>query len=148
MEPDKKEARVPDSELDFDEELTYTWHGELFTGVGFEEMPGGGLSEVSYKYGIQEGPAVDWYPAGGVRGESHFQENVLHGKMREYTEDGALSSESSYEYGILVERRDRNANGDIVTSFTIDPESEVYSMLERYRRERGWPTLRPVGRRT
>ena len=34
-------TRVPDSELDYDEELTYRWRGELFSGVGFDDSPSG-----------------------------------------------------------------------------------------------------------
>jgi hypothetical protein len=134
------EVRVPNSELDFDDELIYRWRGSLFTGIGYEELPSGGLSEISYRYGVQEGPAHDWYASGAIKGESHFRENVLHGIAREYAEDGTLTKESHHEYGILVERRERNGTGEISMTFALDPDSYNYALLERYRRERGWPT--------
>lgn len=133
------ELRVPDSELDFEDELFYRWRGAPFTGVGYEEIPGGGLSEVTYRYGVQEGPARDWYPSGALKGESNFQENVQHGTSIEYAEDGTAITEASYEYGILVERKEQDEDGHLVTTFVLPPDSETFALLERYRREKGWP---------
>jgi hypothetical protein len=138
--PDRQEARVPDSELDFDADLIYRWRGKLFTGVGFEIDAAGGLSEVRYRFGVQEGVARDWYPSGVLKGESYFHDNVNHGATREFAEDGSLIIECLYEYGILVERRERNKDGELAATFTIDAHGTTYSMLERYRREKGWPT--------
>jgi antitoxin component YwqK of YwqJK toxin-antitoxin module len=134
----KPELIVPDSELDFDEELTYRWHGELFTGVGYEDKPGRGRSEVSYRYGVQEGPARDWYPSGALKGESFFRENVQHGVMREYSEEGTLTKESLYEYGILVEEKQTNANGEMITKSILSAEDDKHKLLDHYRREKGW----------
>jgi hypothetical protein len=136
----RHEIRVPDSELDFNEDLIYRWRGRLFTGVGFEESPDGALSEVSYECGVQQGPARDWYPSGGLKGESHFHDNVQHGVTREYSQDGSLLIESFYEYGILVEKRERASTGEMSTTYVAAPDGEMYGTLERYRRERGWPT--------
>jgi hypothetical protein len=134
-------ARVPDSELDFDDELIYRWRGSLFTGIGYEDVPGVGLSEISYRYGMQDGLARDWYPSGAIKGESHFHDNVLHGTVREYDENGILLKESYHEYGILVERGERSANGEMVRTFRLDPGDHAYNLLERYRREKGWPAF-------
>lgn len=139
MEANGRELRVPDSELDFDDELFYRWHDSPFTGVGYENLPGGGVSEISYRYGMQEGPARDWYPSGSLKGESHFRENVQHGISREYAEDGSLIMEATYEYGILVKRRERDEGGRMVATFALGPDSDTYSLLDRYRREKGWP---------
>ena len=137
MPANQPEVRVPDSELDFDDELIYRWHGSLFTGIGYEDVPGRGLSEISYRYGTQEGPARDWYPSGALKGESHFREGVLHGIAREYAEDGTLLKEASHEYGILVGRQERDVSGEMVTTFTLDPKGQTYATLEQYRREKG-----------
>jgi antitoxin component YwqK of YwqJK toxin-antitoxin module len=136
---DKPEPIVPDSELDFDEDLVYRWHGKLFTGIGYEDRPGLGRSEVSYRYGVQEGPARDWYPSGTMKSESFFRENVLHGVTREYREDGALEKEVLYEYGIRVEEKERNDRGEMIAKFGLDVGDKKYKLLERYRREKGWP---------
>jgi antitoxin component YwqK of YwqJK toxin-antitoxin module len=132
---------VPDSELDFDENLVYRWHGELFTGVGYEDQPGLGRSEVSYRYGAQEGPACDWYPSGSMKCESFFRENVLHGTTREYGKDGTLVKEALYEYGILVEEKARDSHGEMAIRFKISARDKNYNLLERYRQEKGWPFI-------
>lgn len=139
MATSNSDLRVPDSELDFDDELFYRWRGAPFTGIGYDDIPGGGLSEINYRYGVQEGPARDWYPSGALKGESYFRENVPHGISREYAENGTLVMESFHEYGILVERRERDASGELVTTFVVSPDSKTHATLERYRREKGWP---------
>ncbi|WP_322756558.1 hypothetical protein [Frankia sp. Cas3] len=133
-------ARVEDSELDFDEDLIYTYRGVLFTGIGYEEVSGHGLSEISYRQGMQAGPARDWYPSGVLKGESYFRENVLHGPLREFDEDGNVRFEAVYEYGILVSSLRSDGSGAVVEFSEISGDSPNFSLLERYRRERAWPT--------
>lgn len=132
-------TKVPDSELEYDDELIYRWHGALFTGVGFDEDEDGGRSEISYSYGVQDGPARDWYPSGVLKGESWFRDNVKHGVEREYDESGDLSCETYFEYGIMVAKSERSDAGQMAVTFRIDPSSHNYAILERYRREKGWP---------
>jgi hypothetical protein len=132
--------RVPDSELEYDEELIYAWRGELFTGIGFAEGEDGAVSEISYRYGAQDGPARDWYSPGVLKGEAWFHENVQHGPVREYDQGGNLIIAESFEYGIKVSRSERGKGGDLVETFRIDPESDNFERLERYRREKGWPS--------
>lgn len=82
MARDGEPVTVPDSELDHDEELVYTHHRQRFTVIGFEDAPGGGVSEISYRDGMQDGVARDWYPSGALKGEAQFRENVQHGWLR------------------------------------------------------------------
>ena len=139
MTIDEVGRRVPDSELDYDEELVYRWQGALFTGVGFDEMADGVRSEVSYRYGLRDGPARDWYPSGALKAELWFRENVHHGMEREYDECENLLREGCFEYGILVSRAERDDQGNMAVKFRIDPDSKNYEILDRYRREKGWP---------
>ena len=131
-------TRVPDSELDYDEQLSYRWRGELFTGVGFDDSPSG-LSEITYRHGVQEGPARDRYPSGILKGESWFREGVQHGTAREYDEDGRASSEAVYEYGILISRSERDQDGRLRQVYRLADDSPNSRLLERFRREKGWP---------
>jgi antitoxin component YwqK of YwqJK toxin-antitoxin module len=133
------EARIPDSELEFDNDLTYTANGELFTGIGYEDVPGRGLSEVSYRDGLQDGPARDYYPSGRLKGESHHRENTLHGVSRDFDPEGNLLNESLYEYGILVRSTQWDSSGRVLEEKAIDPDSPNYRLLERHRREKKWP---------
>jgi hypothetical protein len=138
---DELVVRVPDSELDFDDELVYRRRGELFSGIGYAESAGpeAGLSEVSYRDGLQDGPARDWYPSGRLKGESYFWENVLHGPSRSYRIDGSLASDALYEYGILVSVQKFDHGGAMEDSWVISPTDSTHALLEKYRRERGWP---------
>jgi len=134
-------TRVPDSELDYDEELTYRWHGGLFTGVGYDDASPSGLSEVSYRYGLQDGPARDWYPSGALKGESQFREGVQHGIAREYAEDGEVRSEAVYEYGILLSKSERAEDGQFREVYRLAEESPNRGLLERLRWDKGWPEI-------
>lgn len=130
---------VPDSELDYDSDLVCTLDGVPFTGTAFEESPALGRSEITYRDGIQEGPARDWYPSGVLKGESQFVQGELHGTATEFGLDGVLAEESRYEYGIRVRRRTFAPDGSVITTEEIDPTSNEADLLERLRRERGWP---------
>ena len=132
--------RVPDSELDFDSELVCTSAGEPFTGIAFEETSDGGHSEITYRDGMQDGPATDWYPSGRLKGESSYVRNVLHGSSREFDADGRLVCHSLYEYGILVrvERVDQMGRLSLVEEVGSDGVNA--RLLEKYRREKNWPT--------
>jgi antitoxin component YwqK of YwqJK toxin-antitoxin module len=129
--------RVPDSELDYDADLTYTHGGVLFTGIAYEEIPGGGISEVSYRNGMQDGVSRDWYPSGALKGEASYRENVQHGPMREYDEQGVLVHEAVYEFGILISSVKRDASGQVLESFEIDEGNPNFALLERFRRSSG-----------
>ncbi|WP_250290208.1 hypothetical protein [Frankia sp. CiP1_Cm_nod1] len=130
--------RVPDAELDFDENMVYTHRGALFTGIGYEEVPGRGISEIGYRRGLQERPARDWYPSGKIKGESYFRENVPHGAFREFDEGGNLRFDAVYEYGILVSSVRTDHSGAIIESFEIDSSNSNFLLLERLRREKSW----------
>lgn len=126
-------ARVPDDVLDYDENLVYTYQGERFTGVGYDEVPGYGLSEISYVDGLQEGPTRDWYPSGQLKSEWMYRANARHGHSREYREDGTLVSEAIYEYGVRVRSRTFAEDGSVVDRFDLSEESPTFKLLQRLR---------------
>jgi antitoxin component YwqK of YwqJK toxin-antitoxin module len=131
---------VPDSALDYDSDLVCTLDEEPFTGIAFEESAELGRSEITYRQGLQDGPAVDWYPSGRLRGESFYVVNVLHGQTKEYDEEGRLTVRASYEYGILVRLGRYDSSGAVVEAQEIDPSSESARLLDRLRSEHGWAT--------
>jgi hypothetical protein len=141
VSPEPGRLRVPDSELDYDGELFFTYRGEAFTGVAYEEVPGKWLSEVSYRDGVQDGAGRDWYPSGALKGESWHRENTLHGFSREYNEAQVKISEEIYEYGILIRRTRWDDSGHEIDSWTIDPSGSSFARLQRYRAERQWPAI-------
>ena len=60
---------VPESELYIDQDMAYTSDGVPFTGIAYELIPGRWRSEVTYRDGMQDGVARDWYPSGQPKGE-------------------------------------------------------------------------------
>lgn len=129
--------RVRDDQLDFDEDLIYYYHGSRFTGIGYEDVPGKILSEVSYKNGMQDGPARDWLPSGRLKTESMYRENVLHGHVREFRDDGSLASEKNYEWGVLVSSAEFDEAGRPASTFYITEEDPSYDILQKRRRSFG-----------
>ena len=132
--------RVEDSELDYGPDLIFTYQGQLFTGIAYEDVPGKWLSEVCYRDGMQDGPAREWYPSGALRSETYYYENASHGTSREWDESGRLIAEERYEYGILVSRKMLDSSGNVAESFEITPEHQHYARLEHYRQTKRWPT--------
>jgi antitoxin component YwqK of YwqJK toxin-antitoxin module len=129
--------RVKDDQLDFDENLIYYLNGRRFTGIGYEEIPGRELSEITYRDGMQDGPARDWYPSGRLKSESIYHRNVLHGHDREFWEDGSLASEKHYEHGVLVRSTEFDENGHPVSTFEISEDDPSYDILQKIRRSAG-----------
>jgi len=129
---------VRDSELDYDSDLVCTLDGKAFTGIAYEESPVLGRSEVSYREGVQEGLARDWYPSGVLKGQSAYVQGVLHGISREFDEDGHLMIEVRYEYGIRVMARRFGSDGSVVATEELDPNDEAARQLDRLRVTHGW----------
>lgn len=130
--------RVPDSELEFDAELTYRWRGQPYTGIGYDDTSTSGVSEISYRDGRQHGPARDWYPSGILKAQTYFRENTVHGVACEYNPDGTVTSETVYEYGIKIRRLERDARGSMHQTYRLSPDDPLHTLLERYRSDRGW----------
>ena len=129
---------VADADLEYESDLVCTLGGVPFTGIAYEESPSG-RSEISFRNGLQEGLARDWYPGGGLKAESHFVQSVLHGLTREFDESGRVTSEADYEYGIQVLGRRYSADGVLLEVQDLDPESELAKRLASLRREHRWP---------
>ena len=127
--------RVPDAELDFGPDQVM-WHdGERFTGVAFEDRTDLGLSEITYRDGLQEGWARDWYPSGALKGESAFQDGVPHGEITEFDESGSVIERSQWEYGIRVSALRRDESGSLVEVYRLDAAGPEARVLERARRQ-------------
>lgn len=133
--------RVRDDQLDYGPDLIYYLAGDRFTGIGYEDVPGYGLSEIAYRDGFQDGPARDWYLSGTLKSESWYRENVRHGFSREYNEDQVKVLEEVYEYGILVRRTRWDEAGRVAETWAIDPDGQNFARLQRYREQKRWPEV-------
>lgn len=129
--------RVPDELLDYNEELFYTYNGESFTGIGYADVPGHGLSEISYVDGAQDGPARDWYLSGQLKYEANYRMNTRHGSTRDFREDGSLVSEMIYDHGVLVRSVTHDSQGNVVDHYEISESDPNFSHLRRLREQGG-----------
>jgi antitoxin component YwqK of YwqJK toxin-antitoxin module len=118
--------RVPDEELDYDEDLVYLYAGKRFTGIGFDEAPGVGRSEISYVDGWQEGAARDWYPSGKIKAEYMYHKSSRNGLSREFREDGTLISEEQYVASLLVHAVYFDGDGVATEEFDLPRSDPSY----------------------
>ena len=86
--------RVTYDALDYDAaEGRYTLDGEPFTGVvyaGPEDEP---QAEQAFRHGLRWGPCWERYESGQMCAQSTFYRDVLHGRAREWHENGQLAGE-------------------------------------------------------
>lgn len=130
---------VRDSELNYDSDLVFTLGGVPFSGTAFEESPLLGRSEITYRDGLEEGLARDWFPSGILKAEAQFVQGTLHGMAREYRPDGVLAEESSYEYGVRIFHRVLAPDGSVVQTEELEEGSYEARLVARRRSELGWP---------
>jgi hypothetical protein len=129
---------VPEDYLDFDENLIYTYGGELFTGIGYEESNGRRISEISYLNGKQDGVSRSWYSDGSLWEESSYRQNFRHGKHLGYDVEGRVRLEEVYEYGILLSRVESDAEGEVTNVFELKPEDPQWDILTKFRNHYKW----------
>jgi hypothetical protein len=129
---------VPDDDLDFDEDLTYTYRGELFTGIGYEESDDRRISEIRYVNGRQEGVARDWHADGSLSEETTYRQNVPHGRRVCHDTAGHVLIEEEYEYGILLSRVERDADGKVTGSTELKPTDPLWKTLAGFRERFKW----------
>jgi antitoxin component YwqK of YwqJK toxin-antitoxin module len=127
--------RIPDEELDYDEDIIYVHNGKRFTGIAFEESAHGILSECTYLDGMQDGPSRDWYPDGTLKAEMFFKENLKNGTSREIFPDGKLASEIVFGYDIALKCMKYDQRGEVVECSSLEEGSSLHS-LYLTRRER------------
>ncbi|MEM9594707.1 MAG: toxin-antitoxin system YwqK family antitoxin [Acidobacteriota bacterium] len=126
--------KIEDSELDLNPDFECSYQGRPFSGVSVEHYPGGEIrSELPYVDGLQHGLAQDWYPSGQLAGASQYRNNQLHGSTHEWYENGQLKSELSYEFGILVSKREWSEGGEFLSTFKLEETSPYRRFLEQAR---------------
>ena len=109
--------RVPDDDLDFDDDQVMHYRGVPFTGVSFDE--GATPSEIGYRDGWQHGPARDWHTNGVLRSEGDWCDGRAIGVHRQYDDTGRLLLEETYDGGHLVSTVRHEP--DAQPSLTTDP---------------------------
>ena len=87
----KQMDRINITDIDFDDDYSYSYHGVLFSGIACEYDEHGKLvAELTMKNGVQEGLSSTFFPAGSKQSEKRYHNNTLHGESREWFENGNL----------------------------------------------------------
>jgi hypothetical protein len=136
--------RVHFDDLGLAPEQTVTWKGCLFTGIAFENYPGGGpRSESPYVDGIKQGVGYEWYPSGRMKEEGRYWNGVRHGITRRWDEHGRLTSTATYEFGILIAEDTFDERGTATKRWRIGTDDPSYEILQLSRKRFG-PYAPPV----
>ncbi len=121
--------------LDFDSDYTYKLNGKPFTGIAYEKTPQGQyLNEASYKEGVQDGVAKEWYSDNTLRAEENYLKGAKHGVCKEWFRGGKLKSLSKYEFGILVNQTEWDENENVINEYKLSPEEPAYNTLKEFRK--------------
>jgi hypothetical protein len=126
-------SQVADDELDFDEELQWTYRGRPFTGISYEDSEVGRV-EIGFVDGVQSGPARALALNGRVVWTGAYRGGARHGMFMEYDSEGSPLLVEEYELGVLM-KRERFLSGDPISREEIDFEGPEYKVLEKFR---GW----------
>lgn len=129
-------ARVEHEELEPSADYLLMMYEDLpFTGIAIETAPGGHvLAEVEYRDGQRHGYLRRWSPSGVLVCEQENRFGAVHGVLREWYESGQPKSESTYEFGVLLAKREWNENGDLQAEFTLDERSPEFGIVESLRK--------------
>ncbi len=127
--------RVPADSLDYRaEDGRQCLDGVPFTGVAYY-LDGQGqlVGEIEYRDGLEWGLKREWYGPDEPYYEGRFFMGVLHGKEREWHDNGQLAEEGDYEYGFALRRKKWDEDGNLEEEFELKETDPDYKRLENYR---------------
>jgi antitoxin component YwqK of YwqJK toxin-antitoxin module len=125
--------KVDDKYLTYDDDLRTLHEGKPFTGIGIEYWPNGAkAAEMSYVYGIWDGPALVWHDDGTLKAEAFYKQGYLQGIAREWHQNGQLKREEEVDNAIELWSKEWDEHGNLVKEYTYT-ESPNYERLERNR---------------
>jgi antitoxin component YwqK of YwqJK toxin-antitoxin module len=126
--------RVKMTEIDFNDDHSYSYHGRPFTGVAFEQTSEGKLiSEIAFVEGVKEGQTREWYTTGAQRFEKNYRYNALHGEGREWLETGRLKKRTLHELGVLLEKDEWDEEGNLIFMYRLTESDSNYKILQQLR---------------
>lgn len=125
--------RICEDLLESEGDLTY-YKDKPFTGVGYEYFPNGQLYvEIAYRDGFPDGLWKEWYSDGQLAFESEYKDGIKHGVTNRWYSSGVQKSIEHYEYGIQLDYKEWDENGNIVISEVLSPDSTNYRLLQHSR---------------
>jgi antitoxin component YwqK of YwqJK toxin-antitoxin module len=130
--------RVPSSELTPDSDCNdgvYYHDGKPFTGISFSLHRNGSIrSETEFRDGLEWGISKSCYPSGALAKDIGVARGGLHGRKREWRENGQLALDEQWELGICLRRQKWNEQGELEVDFTLQPGDQMFEMLQSLRK--------------
>jgi len=126
---------IDQDELAYENDGSYTYEGEPFTGTArLYDEDGKILSEASYVNGMQHGIARYWFPSGELMSEENFVRNSSDGVSRVWYQNGKLKREMTIEHGICTRAKEWNENGDLIRDYVLPENDTMFEVLQLRRR--------------
>jgi len=127
--------RMPASQLEYPGDGLHYVDGEPFTGITYTlAKDGSRKSEVTYRDGLQWGPANEWYRSGRPMVEATYFKGVLHGRAREWHANGQLAEDGDYEYGFTLWEKMWDEHGNLTRTFVLKETDSDFQRLAQCRR--------------
>ncbi len=105
-----------------------------FTGIGFLEYPDNSLKSKScYLNGYEHGLCQEWYSNHQLKIEWTAVHGRAKGKINQWYADGKIKSVGEYDYGVEIEYKEWNENGELLIHREVNKESEMYKYLIQMR---------------
>jgi antitoxin component YwqK of YwqJK toxin-antitoxin module len=125
-------------ELTVDEDQCYLANGTPFTGIAHEYAPTGArIASITIERGAKQGNSTEWYENGQIRDMCEFWSNMPHGQHREYSADGRLLLQETFEFGFVVVRRRHSADGKLIEDYSIQSRPDLVGRLNRMKETLG-----------
>jgi antitoxin component YwqK of YwqJK toxin-antitoxin module len=126
--------RVPADSLSYPGDGRQYLDDEPFTGVAYYLDDQGQLvGEIEYRNGLEWGLKREWYAPDEPYYEGNFFMGVLHGRKREWHDNGQLAEDGDYEYGFALRRKKWDEDGDLEEEYELKESDSDYTRLEKFR---------------
>ncbi len=125
--------RVSIDELDYSDYHVYTYEGQDFTGIAYDNFTSGQLlAENSYVDGVLQGISREWYKSGQLHYEYYYQSGALDGLCKEWYESGQLKVECLYKYGIIISKKEWSEDGKLIEEYQLNETDANFKLLNKF----------------
>ncbi|MEU6857665.1 hypothetical protein AB0B28_02125 [Glycomyces sp. NPDC046736] len=131
---------VPEDEVDLDNDQVYWRAGARLDGVLGERLGNGNFEYLTYRDGIQDGPAGELTPDGDFVYEEWYRGNFRYGITRWFRPDGTIRRAACYEYSVEVWSVEFAEDGRRSTTFR-DLSDADRRVIEIFRRDAPLPPI-------
>lgn len=120
-------------ELEYPGDGLYYLNSIPFTGRAAYRNNGWSESEDDYVDGLLSGWTREWYGPSKIKLEAECEFGGYHGKCKEWHENGVVSCDARYEFGIRVEGTYWDSSGRQTERYRIPEGTPEHDLLEGFR---------------